>query len=1099
MRTKRILCALAAAVMILTTFSFAGTTSFAAGTLSSKWEYMPMTNAKGLDANARTFPIDGTFEVGDDGSFLVGAPVWSGCGVASKQKIPFESGDSIAVKLVPGNMGYEPTAGHGQAEPYQNEAVTISTDKPQSCANGYTSKLFYDNGIAVKMIANASGTIDFYATCNGTPLGSSPTGFTCSKTSEVVITFRRNGSTITVTASKDGAAAVTLGSTTTNAALYDDGCYLTFSADAYGSAYVPGMTVKTVNGTAVNDFGGFVQTVDADVLTPVNVDNVANAGSVTAARDSLVFNTAVNAWWPMCGAAIKEKVALDGLKVKMKVSKAGQSGENGYFGLFVSAEKPTVMSYNFFVRTYGPDISNAAGFGVTFFGDGRDLHIITGGVSEILSSDTVLENASFELGFSARGNGLYAVTVDGKVIKDSASGGDMIVDLSACSDANGKTWLSFAGVGYGSAKGSTATVSAINGVSVRNFTADRCGSVIGAQIRTEGVQGLRFLCEVYKNADYGDIVEYGFLMIPRDLLDKPEDLVITSNGKIVSAAAPDGVDYLRIVGQKLYRVFSDRIQFTGVIIGIPQNRLGRAFTAVGYVKYSDGTVSYTNTLSRSVDYIETVLNGAPTHYNVPSADSVANLVTAESIGVSANNGGAANVAALTAYFANASSAGTTLLFSEGDYRLEGSASLIFPANVALMFKNSKLVFNDMDTVATFNTTSILAEKNTQIIDVYDVVDVSITFTAFTTVDAAWFGAIADDGNDDSKGIMAAYKYGGGTVRFCDGFYVIDSGVVIDVNELDCFVKPAVFMGSENTVFELPSNPASDVMFTINEASGGGLNAYFYDIEFQSSGAGTAISYKGKHNAFSRLDCKQCSFTDFATGTYFDYSGGCTFDDCRYYNCDIGADNGEYSMFIYYNNCSGVDCETFINCIVGPSGGVSNGIMVTNCDSDNCSRSVYICENQAVYVENCVFKDSRSTAVTLYKCCDSRVDGNTISTSVPSGSIYGVYMQNSYGRESVTNNNISGFYQGIRITVSSNTLVVMGNTVTGYRNCGVYASGSDVKIFRNTVTDAAGANLRPIGSGSRTNTLICQNVFDCSYYTISGSGIIGNNTFADGVH
>ncbi len=1103
MRTKRILCALAAAVMILTTFSFAGTTSFAAGTLSSNWEYLPLTNAKGLDAASRSFPVNGTFSVGDDGTFFIGSPTWTGNGVTTTKKLPFENGATVSTVIIPGEMTYESTAGHGLAEPYQNAAVSISTDKPQSCANGYTSKLFYDNGVSVKMIVNSSNVIDYYVAQNGAAVGSSPTGFTTAKNSEVTITFERVGATIRVKASENGGAAVVLATVTSNVALFNDGCYLAFSTDSYGSAYVPGMTVKTVNGTAPNAFNGFVAAPEVDGLTPVNVDNVANAGRVYTTGNSVVIDNNVSAWWPMAGFAMPEKVTLDGLSVKMKVTKGGEETPNEYVGVFVSADKPTAMSTSFFVRTYGPDISAASGFGVTFYGTGKFLNIMTGGVTELTTVDTVLENSSFTLSYRKSGD-LYNVLIDGAVLTDEASGQPVAIDMSDVVDSDGKVYLSFAGCGYGSAAGAVGTVSEINGFTMDKVSASRQGRVIGAQIRTEGVQGLRFLCEVYRDENYSLITEYGFLILPRDLLDKPEDLVITSNGKIVSAAAPDGVDYLRIVGQKLYRVFSDRIQFTGVLIGIPQNRLGRAFTAVGYVTYQNGETVYTNTLSRSVDYIETVLNGAPTHYNVPSADSVANLVTAESIGVKTTNSGAANSTAIRSYFnSSVPSTGVALLFGEGgDYTFTGNAAITFPANVSLIFENgSKLNFSDMNTDVLFHTKNIVVDKNTQIISCGSAADFNVFFDGIGTVDAAWFGALTGDTVDDSEAIMAAYKFGGGAVRFESGDYYVKSGVVIDTDSLDSGVKPAVFMGESGTRFVRPSDATASVMFTINDAASGGLNAYFSDIVFYSEAnkVGTAVSYKGKHNAFSRLDCVNCEFHDFATGTYFDYSGGCTFVNCEYYYCDIGADNGEYSMFIYYDGCYGENCETFINCIVGPSGGVSNGIMVTGCRSEDCSRSVYICENQAVYVVNCVFNECRSTAVTLYKCCDSRVDGNTISTSAPTGTIYGVSMQNSYGRESVTNNNISGFYQGIRITMSSNTLVVMGNTVTDYRNCGVYASGSDVKIFRNTVTGAASASARPIGSASRSNTLICQNVFDCTYYNISGSGIIGNNTFADGVH
>ncbi len=146
-------------------------------------------------------------------------------------------------------------------------------------------------------------------------------------------------------------------------------------------------------------------------------------------------------------------------------------------------------------------------------------------------------------------------------------------------------------------------------------------TVLGAQYRTVGAPGLRFGTQVNVTksdaeveaqngkvtvnnstgeATIGNIAKMGTLLIPTDLLGDAE-LQFTVDGKI------NGIRYLDIEMKKLH-IINDAegfVTFNVVMIGIPDAEVGganydRQFTAVSYIEYANGTIVYSDAISRSI-------------------------------------------------------------------------------------------------------------------------------------------------------------------------------------------------------------------------------------------------------------------------------------------------------------------------------------------------------------------------------------------------------------------------------------------------------------------------------------------------------------------
>jgi len=132
---------------------------------------------------------------------------------------------------------------------------------------------------------------------------------------------------------------------------------------------------------------------------------------------------------------------------------------------------------------------------------------------------------------------------------------------------------------------------------------------LGAQIRTTGIQGLRFGTKLTKNDFFKGIglsgvnktggviteVSYGTLILPTAYLGGQELTIDGTYGIYTVANVP---------GDKIYEETSNHIIFTAVLTGIPTTQYNTSFTARAYIKYKlDGVdqVAYFAPIVRTVN------------------------------------------------------------------------------------------------------------------------------------------------------------------------------------------------------------------------------------------------------------------------------------------------------------------------------------------------------------------------------------------------------------------------------------------------------------------------------------------------------------------
>lgn len=118
-------------------------------------------------------------------------------------------------------------------------------------------------------------------------------------------------------------------------------------------------------------------------------------------------------------------------------------------------------------------------------------------------------------------------------------------------------------------------------------------TVNGAQIRTGGVQGLRFISSIDKTVDFDRVVEYGTVLIP--------SADITDISELVIDATLNGHKVAKVKANYIYNETDDAVTFTAVITNIAAKNYAREYTARAYAILDDGTVVYADTgASRSV-------------------------------------------------------------------------------------------------------------------------------------------------------------------------------------------------------------------------------------------------------------------------------------------------------------------------------------------------------------------------------------------------------------------------------------------------------------------------------------------------------------------
>lgn len=116
----------------------------------------------------------------------------------------------------------------------------------------------------------------------------------------------------------------------------------------------------------------------------------------------------------------------------------------------------------------------------------------------------------------------------------------------------------------------------------------------GAQIRTKGKQGLRFISSIDKSLiDENGVISYGTLLLPTADLDG--DLVIGYTN------STNGHSAVQVEAKSIYAETDDTLSFTAVLTDIKAKNYTRAISARAYAVLANGTVVYSETTtSRSI-------------------------------------------------------------------------------------------------------------------------------------------------------------------------------------------------------------------------------------------------------------------------------------------------------------------------------------------------------------------------------------------------------------------------------------------------------------------------------------------------------------------
>lgn len=119
-------------------------------------------------------------------------------------------------------------------------------------------------------------------------------------------------------------------------------------------------------------------------------------------------------------------------------------------------------------------------------------------------------------------------------------------------------------------------------------------TINGAQVRTSGNQGLRFISSIDKTtADFSRVVEYGTVLIPT--------ADITDISELQIGATLNGHEVAKVEAKNLYDMTDSKVSFTAVLTDIKEKNYAREYTARAYAILDDGSVVYADAgTSRSI-------------------------------------------------------------------------------------------------------------------------------------------------------------------------------------------------------------------------------------------------------------------------------------------------------------------------------------------------------------------------------------------------------------------------------------------------------------------------------------------------------------------
>ncbi len=544
-------------------------------------------------------------------SFGVYSNTWTAGMISSKKMFDFSS--EITAEVVIGDMTHEPTAGH-TVFPEQAHTIVLSAAKPYVYALGFSERNSYE-GIEVRFSENASGKIDAYFNLNGGVAVYKADMFTAGDV--VTFTFVNTGANIEVYAQKADEEKALIYTFVGGAALFaENAAYLAFTAQTFGGATTQPMTVNKVNGVAALDAAGTITPVvpfdPADsnwsVLTPFMADGSAPGGIVSYSSKGVIKLNSDTGNWGQAAVIYNDKLNVENLSVTINKTTNSLANELAHTGFLISAEKLTSYGLGGLSgSTYFPACNPATSLEIYVGGNGVLYGIGTVGI--VAFTNTFADNVDNTLRIGkiteVEGKKYVKIYLNGEALQvmgEDEDGNpvpyDFEFNVTDIVDDNNQVYVTVEQTGYGWS-GATAEFKEINGVTAGLFEGktnyeENKAAFVDVQYRTSGDPAIRFISKVnLNNVNNNDSIEkMGTLIMPAKLLGDA-DLVITENGKI------NDISYLDIVAKNYYEKDDNFVSFTGVLTGIPENRLDREFVAVAYIIYADGTVTYGDAVTTS--------------------------------------------------------------------------------------------------------------------------------------------------------------------------------------------------------------------------------------------------------------------------------------------------------------------------------------------------------------------------------------------------------------------------------------------------------------------------------------------------------------------
>ena len=468
--------------------------------------------------------------------------------------------------------------------------------------------------------------------------------------------------------------------------------------------------------------------------------------------------------------------------------------------------------------------------------------------------------------------------------------------------------------------------------------------------------------------------------------------------------------------------------------------------------------------------------------NVKTAEGVFNV---RDYGVK-GNGSTDDAGAILDLIDTVSQSGGTIFFPAGTYFIKED-SVSIPYRVGMIMQEGASFKLGEDGTLKINSCAFSAPKAQLFFGEGTVSG----FGSVPNVLPEWYGAVADDGKDDSEAIGKAIRYAG-KVTFGEGTYNIDKTISLKggfmgsgMNLIGCGAdKSKLVLGPDVIGFDGHSDGASVTVF---EANGIGF--------YEKDNGKTSFAIKTNSGA---VKARNCHFEGLDTGVWFDYGGFANFENNTAKDTRVVFEISERSMFLYFLGCKADHCGTLIKAVVSPSGGVSNGILVRDCESTNAyAEDIYITENQAVWIYNSSFTGGTGGVAAVYfeNHIDSGIDHCVIS-SAPGTARAGIFWQGVH-YASITDNTISDCENGIYLR-SSDSMPITDNKFSGNSVSDLcFRTANKLFISRNEFNSPV---TKPITAERKSGSIsVVGNSFKAAEYDIAtvldGSNyVIKDNVF-----